>query len=875
MELKRYQKQVLADLSRYLECLNETRSLPDAYRKFWQEKGVHVGYGGVPAYQNTLPEVPSLCAKIPTGGGKTFLACHAVRPIFDGLPSAKAKVVVWLVPSDAILTQTLAALQNPTHPYRQSIDVDFGSRVEVYTKDQLLSGQNFNLTSVTEQLSICVLSYDSFRGRKESLKAKRENSALAAFAEALGKPEYPIEDADETALLQVINQLSPLVIVDESHHAKSMLSMEMLRNFNPCFVLELTATPKKESNIFSYVDAAQLKRESMVKLPVIVYNRDSQQQVMSDAIDLRRRLEELAEQERRTSGAYNRPIVLFQAQPKGKESNTTFEKLRDKLVDAGVPANQIAIRTAEVNELKNVNLMSEDCPIRFIITVNALKEGWDCPFAYILASLANRTSRVDVEQIVGRILRLPHTRQNQIQALNISYVLTSSSDFRSTLDNIVRGLNSAGFSERDYRAVSDETSEPKKPEPPAPIEQTEIPEEPPQNEQDNDEDFLNFDPHALGRELERREKEGPSGGSAEDMLHEAERTGEAYEQEIKTDDPSRDPLPWEVREKMQVFHVNPAFASEIESLRIPQFYRLIPGSLFTDGDEKLLTREMLSDGFTLKGESTRIDFSSADAEMVMVDIRDKGGVTPKVFKMSEADQQYFKQYISRFPAKERVAKCKDSIVHLLNKMNMVDAGELRRYVEIVLGDMEPDQLAALEKSPTAYAMRIREKIESLLDEYCARQFDLLLETGEIVCRESYQLPATIHPASSISTIGKSLYSAEEDMNGLERDLVMELTALPNVRWWHRNIARHGFCINGFINHYPDIMIMTERGTVVLAETKGQHLKNDDSRQKVRMGRAWEKAAGQRYRYYMVYRDVGETSDGVKDINGFLGILRNL
>ena len=49
----------------------------------------------------------------------------------------------------------------------------------------------------------------------------------------------------------------------------------MLENFNPCFVLDLTATPKKERNIISYVDAVQLKNEHMVKLPVIVYNRDS------------------------------------------------------------------------------------------------------------------------------------------------------------------------------------------------------------------------------------------------------------------------------------------------------------------------------------------------------------------------------------------------------------------------------------------------------------------------------------------------------------------------------------------------------------------------------------------------------------------------
>ena len=59
-----------------------------------------------------------------------------------------------------------------------------------------------------------------------------------------------------------------MVIVDESHHAGSALSVEMLQNFNPCFVLDLTATPRKNSNIISFVDVAQLKKENMVKLPV-------------------------------------------------------------------------------------------------------------------------------------------------------------------------------------------------------------------------------------------------------------------------------------------------------------------------------------------------------------------------------------------------------------------------------------------------------------------------------------------------------------------------------------------------------------------------------------------------------------------------------
>ena len=323
MELKKYQQQVIADLTRYLNLLQETKNIITAYNKFWNEKSIPVGMGGVPPYQNVIPNVPDLCLKVPTGGGKTFLACNAIAPIFDAMPFLKMKAVVWLVPSEAILTQTLAALRNTDHPYRQKIDMYFGSRVEVYSKDQLLMGQNFNVTTLSEQLSIMVLSYDSFRGRKEQLKAKQENSALAPTANAFGTPDSPIEDADRTSLLQIINQLNPLVIVDESHHARSSLSKKMLQDFNPCFVLDLTATPTKESNIISYVDSVQLKRENMVKLPVVVYNRQRQNDVILDAIDLRNNLEQKALDSRQTDG-YIRPIVLFQAQTRGKEDNTTF-----------------------------------------------------------------------------------------------------------------------------------------------------------------------------------------------------------------------------------------------------------------------------------------------------------------------------------------------------------------------------------------------------------------------------------------------------------------------------------------------------------------------------------------------------------------------
>lgn len=867
MELKKYQRKVIRDLTRYMELLNQEGNMSRAYNAFWNEKGVNVGYGGVKPYQNILPGIPNLCLKVPTGGGKTFLACNAIKPIFDGLPDTKMKAVVWLVPSDAILTQTLAALRDPNHPYRMKINTAFGGQVEVYTKEQLLSGQNFNITTVGEQLSVMVLSYDSFRGRKEQLKAKQENSSLAPMAKALGAPDHPVEDADETALLQIINQLSPLVIVDESHHARSTLSKEMLQNFNPCFVLDLTATPTRESNILCYVDSVALKRENMVKLPVIVYNRSSQQEVMADAIDLRNRLEQYTMAEQEKTGLYIRPIVLFQAQPKGNEYSTTFERLKEKLVSAGIPAEQIAIKTADVNELKHEDLLSPKCQIRYIITVNALKEGWDCPFAYILASLANKTSQVDVEQIVGRVLRQPHTRKHGIPALNMSYVLTSSNDFKATLDKIVKGLNGAGFSEKDYRVGED-------PVPPVPqpqYHQETIPEQP---TSDAAEDFLDFDPDSLRQDIEARSKTGAE--TVDAMLQTAEKEQEALDEAMNqgTDFAFED-IPPEVQETMSSYRMNAEFKEETENIRIPQFFLQVEASLFTEGQLVLLRKEHLAETFTLKGKPYQINFDHADSEIVKVDIDDTEGSTPRVFGLTDADQLYIKSQFFKQSPESKIRTCKAIIHRQLSKMDLIDDHELTVYIDHIVDDMDKDTLSALEKSPQGFALRIRRYIEGLLEEHYEKQFNEWLEVGRIVCRPFYSLPTVIAPMKATTTYGKSLYGGEEEANGFEYDMVLALTGLPNVKWWHRNMSRKGFVVNGFINHYPDFIVMTEKGKIVLIETKGDHLDNEYNRKKLALSRKWQEKAGEPFRYYMVFQEKAPALDGAYAFDRFLKILEKM
>ena len=882
MELKSYQKNVISDLTQYLELLTEKRSTSRAYTALWNGKNVVVdgGINGMPFYQTQISGAPEVCFKVPTGGGKTFLAASSIKPIFDSMPVDRAKAVVWLVPSDAILTQTYAALSNADHPYRQRLDMDFGSRVEVYSKTQLLNGQNFNPTTVTEQLSVFVLSYDSFRtSKKDGRKAYQENGNLASFQKHMTDKTLLLPDADETALIQVIRALNPVVIVDESHHAVSNLSVEMLKNFNPCFVLELTATPKKKSNIISFVDAAQLKKADMVKLPVIVYNRKTKEDVLGSAISMRRRLENEAIKEQKTTGRYIRPIVLLQAQAQIKADSTTYQKIKELLMEAGIPENHIAIKTADKDELKGVDMKSPDCPIRYIITVNALKEGWDCPFAYVLATVANRTSSVDVEQILGRVLRLPDTRKNPNNMLNLSYVITCSANFYQTLDKVVAGLNSAGFSSKDCRAKDVEPEAPVFPEtepgeqmviqPPAPVE---IPED--------DEDLPAFDVDALKARITvpapEENPEQESSSAVDDMLREALQQNEEYENEISnTEETAVNTAPAEVRDKMNVFRMNDEFREEAAVLRFPQFMMKIGASLFSEQEFVLLSQEHLSKGFTLKDKDVQIDFTALETEMARVDVDDSREAVPKAWKLSQADSAFFKEWFNEQPSNVRMAYSKGAIRNRLSKLNCVNDKELQEYIDRVVETLDADQLADLEQSPYPYVIKVEKKVKSLLASHQAKMFQLWLEQGKLSCEPNYTLASTISPTSATSVIPKSLYTSEEEMNTYERKLAWALSSLPNIKWWHRNISRQGFMINGSTHAYPDIIAMTTSGKILMIEPKGDHLDNDETRQKAKIGHQWDNRAGNDYRYFMVFESKSPDYPGAYSYDRFMEIVKGI
>lgn len=454
LKLKPYQQRTLDELKNFLINASTLRG----------ERGVRLAYldqvGDEERHYKPisgLEQVPFVCIRIPTGGGKTLVASHSVNTIIENyLQDKNGKgLVMWLVPSDAIRSQTLKSLRDRNHPYREVLDEKFGNNVKVFTLEESLAIQK---SDIQDNLCIVVSSLQAFR-RTDTLwlKVFKNNGALLSHFENLVE-ETDFLDKDEEgeviySLANVIKMNNPIVFVDEGHNAQTLLSFEMLQKLNPSFILEFTATPRSESNVLVKVLATELKAEKMVKIPIWLANVSQWQETIRDGVNERNNLEKLADKEKRETKDYIRPICLLQAeQEKESESKIYVEQLKQFLLrELKIPEEQIAIKTSKQDQIKDVDLLSPKCPIRYIITVNALKEGWDCPFAYVLVSVANIGSTLAVEQTMGRILRLPGATERKTVELNNSYVYTSSESFSKASSAVIKGLEQNGYSRSDLR----------------------------------------------------------------------------------------------------------------------------------------------------------------------------------------------------------------------------------------------------------------------------------------------------------------------------------------------------------------------------------------------------------------------------------------
>lgn len=489
MELKEYQQKTLHQLRKYLEALQECAAT--AHRL--EEAQIFTGYNvfeeawlkiiGKRNYQlrkNGLnQDIPQICLKIPTGGGKTLLATHAIDHIKTYFVKRPNLLVLWVVPSEAIYKQTLNALRNREHPYRQNLDRTSGGRTLILEKTD-----RFTQTQIQDQLAILLLMLPSANRRdKETLRMFQDTSGFEDF--------FPDEDdwqehkklitrfpnldcygndnrigPIKASLGNTLRLLQPLMILDEGHKAYSAISQETIRDFNPCFILELSATPKQESNILYSVSGRDLNREQMIKLDLNIVNMPHVhwKETLTAAIQKLDILQTQASIYRFNGGRYIRPICLIQVERTGKDQQTGrlihAKDVEADLIQRGIAPNAVAIKSSENDGLENIDLQSEDCPIRFIITKQALQEGWDCPFAYILTMLTNPSSTTGITQLVGRVLRQPYAKKTTVKELDESYVYCFRRKAKELLDVIRRGFDEDGLGDLAHRVyvAENETS---------------------------------------------------------------------------------------------------------------------------------------------------------------------------------------------------------------------------------------------------------------------------------------------------------------------------------------------------------------------------------------------------------------------------------
>lgn len=470
--LKTYQARALDELAQFLRQASAM-----GLEAAWAHSMTRQALPNVPYRTDELGPVPCVCLRIPTGGGKTLMASHAIARIGSAWTNAPFPLALWLTPSDMIRSQTLSALQSPQHPYAAALRDAYGDAYRVIEIGDLatIAPQDFGRVAI-----VVVATIQTFRVEKRS--DRRVYSFSEAFephfrslsagistarARELGLAVVEQADLDEekqtfltasdlgrvkSSAANLLALMRPIVIVDEAHNAKTPKSLDMLRAICPSAVLDLTATPvPKKTNVLYSVSARELEAEDMIKLPILLaeHTPDHWGDAVRDAVLRRHALEAEAANE----PDYVRPLVLFQAQDKG--GDVPPEVLKAHLVDVEkIPEYEIAIATGAQRELDGINLLDANCPIRYVITVDALREGWDCPFAYVLCSLQNLRSNTAVEQLLGRVLRMPYAKKRKSRALNRAYAQVIAKSFTDAagalVDKMVEGM---GFNKIDAATV--------------------------------------------------------------------------------------------------------------------------------------------------------------------------------------------------------------------------------------------------------------------------------------------------------------------------------------------------------------------------------------------------------------------------------------
>lgn len=730
--------------------------------------------------------VPNVVFKVPTGGGKTFLAAAAMSGLFGRYLGRNTGFVLWIVPNEAIYTQTKRQLADRQHPYRQMLDVLSGNRARLMEKDDRLDARD-----VEANLCVMLLMLQaSNRENKDSLKMFRDRGDVQGFfppegdqeAHALAQtatPNLDIYDLSESptewplikdSLGNALRLIRPVVIMDEGQKAVSDLAFATLYGFNPCFVLELSATPKdvaatggknprraRPANVLVEVKGVDLDREGMIKMPLNLDPREGTdwRNTLAVALDRLNKLDADARRLQGEQGRYIRPIMLVQAERTGSDQRDGAHihalDVKDWLRTAGLDETEIAVKTADTNDLaapENLDLLDPANRVRAIITKQALQEGWDCPFAYVLCALSASSNLSAMTQLVGRILRQPQAQKTGIATLDECYVITHHADTADVVAAIKKGLEEDGLGDlvKEIRPSGSSSD--------------------------------------IGpRKIKRRNKFIKTDIYLPQVLHVA---GE----DIRPLDYEQDIL----------------FGVDWSGLNVAELVKKLPDNM--QCAERQMQRIHLAD----KGDERIV------SEVV--------GTTGEALRF---DPAYAVRIISDIVPNAWIAR---------EIVGNVEAGlRARGFDDAKLGE-----------SAGLIVEELRKWLDKERDIKSEARFREDVAEGNIQFRlrtdgRNWKMPSeteTFEPEGAEQLVGKnggalerSLFSPiyKSDFNNDERDIAVYLDGEQALHWWHRNVARSHYSVQGWRREkiYPDFIFAVQHGEskesnrVMVLEMKGEHL----------------------------------------------------
>ena len=790
MRLKHYQEKVLKELKEYLSALSEfkvkyERALDfdaDVARDYNFPKRAWERATGRFIYHsktNSLNEpLPDIYLKVPTGGGKTLVACHAIDNIQKTYLNKQTGLILWVVPSTQIYRQTISALKNREHPYRQVLDISSGGRTLIKEKTEM-----FNRLDVEENLVVLMLMLQSaYRQNKETLKVFRDQGGFTDFFpreddfEGHKKLKELIPNLDcfttemevfgmqiKTSLGNTLKVLRPLVVIDEGHRAYGENARNTIRNFNPSFILELSATPPPNSNELVKITGRELHEEEMIKLDIHLTNKTSLdwQDTLLASFEKRNDLEKKAREYEGNTGEYIRPICLIQVERTGKDQKDKkfihAEDAKEYLIrKCNVPESHIAIKSSEKDDIEGIDLFANDCEIRYIITKQALQEGWDCSFAYVLTMLTNPSSATGITQLVGRILRQPFARKTKIKDLDECYVYTFRQNASTLVRDIKSGLEDEGLGDIAGRIVSDDAG----------IDTGGLKD----REIKYRSGFKKFEGKIYLPKFVIQEEE-----SWRDMNFEIDILSQIDWEFINIDEIKNLSLQNKQNQEQEI-----ALGLSLEEKELLKETGRAEKSGTLEIDEVFLARQI--------------------TEIIL---------NPWIcFQIGEkAIQILLKKY-----DREAVA---GNFVFIIEELKKILVKERDRLSEQVFRKMVADK------------------------KLC---FFLITDKG------GFELPSRIKVKSNKqlirndnTPIQKSLfdYVPEENINDLEKSVAIYLDEQEKLLWWYRNMSRQDYHIQGWKRNkiYPDFLAADKQedkddyGTVYVLETKGIHLKNEDTKYK--------------------------------------------